>query len=124
MKKFTINGIEFNNFGSNNYSNGMELVTVTNPPKGLIGRVLVRVEPGFENIWLNPSAPCNDFEFFGVLGTEEQYSEFYKKQREAQIAKLLIKKFGSWAEIAELDNEEFKEAKEEIESAYKDWWEK
>ena len=121
MKKFTINGIEFNNFGSNNYSCGMELVTVNNPSKDFVQRVL---KGEFYGIYLNPSAPCCEEEFFGVFGTSEQYKEFYKRQREAQITELLIKKFGSWAQIAELDNEEFREAKKEIESTYKDWWEK
>ena len=123
MKKINIAGYEFCNFGSNNYSNGMELITSTDRPQEIIEKVKLQ-EPEFENIWFNPSAPSNNEEFFGVLGTEEQYSEFYKRQREAQITELLIKKFGSWAQIAELDNEEFKEAKREIESTYKDWWEK
>ena len=121
MKKFTINGVEFNNFGPNNYSDGMELVTVNNPSKDFVQRVL---KGEFHGIYLNPSAPSNDEEFFGVFGTKKQYSEFYKRQREAQIIELLIKKFGSWAQIAELDNEEFRRAKKEIESTYKDWWEK
>jgi len=123
MKKINIVGYEFNNFGSNNYSNGMQLITSTDRPLEIIEKVKLQ-EPGFECVWLNPSAPSNDSEFFGVLGTEEQYSEFYKRQREAQIAELLLKRFGSWAEIVHLDNEEFKEAKEEIEASYKDWWEK
>ena len=123
MKKINIAGYEFNNFGSNNYSNGMELITSTDKPLEIIKKVKLQ-EPNFENIWFNPSAPSNDEEFFGVLGTKEQYSEFYKRQREAQIAELLLKKFGSWAEIVHLDNEEFEEAKKEIESTYKDWWEK
>ena len=123
MKKINIAGYEFNNFGSNNYSNGMQLITSTDRPLEIIEKVKLQ-EPGFECVWFNPSAPSNDSEFFGVLGTEEQYSEFYKRQREAQIAELLLKRFGSWAEIAHLDNEEFKEAKEEIEASYKDWWEK
>ena len=119
MKKITINGIEFNNFGSNNYSCEMELITVTNPPKGLVGRVLAGAEPGFENIWLNPSAPCNEFEFFGVLGTHEQYKKFYQSQKEAQIGKAMVNKFGfgCWPDEA------FTYEKE-LRKNYKDWWEK
>ena len=122
MQKINIAGYEFNNFESNNYSNGMQLITSTDRPTEILEKIKLQ-EPGFECVWFNPSAPSNDEEFFGVLGTEEQYSEFYKRQRDAQIAELLLKKFGSWTEIAHLDNEEFKEAKEEIESTYKDWWE-
>ena len=123
MEKFSLEGYIFCDFGTNNYSNGMRLITSTDRPQEILEKVKSK-EYGFYNIWLNPSAPCLEYEFFGVLGTKEQYSEFYRRQREAQIANLLLKKFGSWAEIAHLDNEEFKEAKEEIESAYKDWWEK
>lgn len=118
MNKFTINGIEFNNFGSNNYSGGMELITVTNPPKDLVKRVLVGE---FYGVYLNPSSPCNDFEFFGVLGSKEQYEKFYHDQKDSQIAKAMINKFGwnNWPDEKVTDAYE-----EELRKNYKDWWEK
>lgn len=136
MTTITLAGIEFNNFGCNNYSNGMELVTVTYPPKDLVQRVLNKeifgrwASPKEINgvkgmklttkyIFLNPSAPCCEDEFFGVLGTEEQYQEFYKQQADSQIAKHMIAKFGTrnWPE------KEITDAYEEaLRKGYKDWW--
>lgn len=114
MKKVIINGIEFINFGSNNYSEGMECVACDYPPKDLVKQVRDRKIYG---LWLNPSAPCSDSEFFGVFGTEEQYKKFYERQRGAQIAKRLVDKFG-------LDNcpDNYKEERAKIEREYKDWW--
>ena len=119
MEKFNIAGYEFNNFGSNNYSDGMKLITSTDRPSEIIEKVK-RKEPGFENIYLNPSAPCSDFEFFGLLGTEEQYEKVYQTQKKAQIAKKMIDKFG-WDDWP---SREITEAyKDELLANYKDWWE-
>lgn len=122
MEKFTINGVEFNNFGENNYSNGMQLITTTRsqmniPMASLIEQVL-RGE--FRGVYLNPSAPCNIEEFFGVLGTKEQYEEFYQSQRESQISKKMIEKFGwnNWP-----DKEITEKYEDELRRNYKDWWE-
>lgn len=114
MKKIVINGIEFANFGSNNYSNGMELIACSDPPKDLVKRIL---DGEFYGVYLNPSAECSDFEFFGVFGTEEQYKKFYERQKGAQIATRLVDKFGfdNWP-----DN--YKEERAKIEREYKDWW--
>lgn len=118
MEKLVINGYTFNNFGENNYSNGMQLITSTDRPTEILEKVKLQ-EPGFECVWFNPSAPCNDFEFFGVLGTEEQYKEFYQSQKEAQIGKAMVNKFGfgCWP------NEAI-EYEKELRKNYKDWWEK
>ena len=83
MKKITINGVIFNDFGTNNYSDGMCLIT-TEDHSVTVERVLKGDFPG---VYLNPSAPCTKEEFFGVYGTKEQYEKFYKNQREAQISK-------------------------------------
>lgn len=119
MEKFTINGIEFNNFGSNNYSDGMELISCTNPPKDLIQRVL---DNEFHGIYLNPSAPCSDFEFFGLFGTKEQYQKAYKNQKEAKIAKAMCEKFGysNW----NVDPLVPARYERDLRDNYKDWWEK
>lgn len=119
MEKLNIAGYEFNNFGSNNYSNGMELITSTDRPSEIVEKVK-RKEPGFENIWLNPSAPCSDFEFFGVLGTEEQYLQFYKTQKNAIIGSRMVEMFGwdNWPPIGVTEA-----YKTQLLANYKDWWE-
>lgn len=120
MEKINIAGYEFNNFGSNNYSNGMELITSTDRPLEIIEKVKLQ-EPGFENIWFNPSAPCSKFEFFGFLGSEEQYKETYQEQVDAQIGKAMCDKFGwnNWPEKSITDAYE-----KELRENYKDWWDK
>lgn len=115
MKKITINGIEFNNFGKNNYSEGMELISVYPCPPDLVQRVLNKE---FNGVFLNPSAPCGS-EFFGVLGTEEQYKLFYQRQRNAIIGGEMVEKFG----FADVPLEEWNAYKAKVENSYKDWWE-
>lgn len=136
MTTTTLKGIEFNNFGDNNYSEGMELVTVTNPPKDLVQRVLNKeifgtwvapkkheghncVQKTIKYVFLNPSAPCCDDEFFGLLGTIEQYQKVYKQQVDSQIAKHMVDKFGcrNWPEREITDAYE-----EALRKGYKDWW--
>ena len=118
MEKINIQGYEFCNFGKNNYSNEMQLITSTDRPQEILEKVKFQ-EPGFENIWLNPSAPCSDFEFYGLLGSEEQYKKVYKTQKEAQISKKMIDKFGwdNWPEKS-ITNA----YKEGLLANYKDWW--
>lgn len=118
MEKFSLEGYIFCDFGTNNYSNGMRLITSTDRPQEIIEKVKSK-KYGFYNIWLNPSAPCNEFEFFGVLGTYEQYKEFYQSQKEAQIGKAMVNKFGfrCWPDEAT-------EYEKELRKNYKDWWEK
>lgn len=98
----------------------MKLITSTDRPQEILEKVKSK-EYGFYNIWLNPSAPCNDFEFFGVLGTEEQYKEFYQNQRNSQISKKMIEKFGwnNWPDREITDAYE-----KELRKNYKDWWDK
>lgn len=114
MNKFIINGVTFTDFGANNYSNGMHLVSAYPMPDNMVQDVLAGKYPG---IYLNPSAPCNG-EFFGVLGTPEQYKEFYSRQRKAQISSQLIARIGF-----NFDDLHYHEIKAEIEANYKDWWE-
>lgn len=115
MDTITINGVTFNDFGVNNYSNGLHLVSVYPMPANIVQDVLDGKYPG---IHLNPSAPCTS-EFFGVFGTsEEQYAEFYKNQRQSQISSQLIARLGF-----NFDDPHYHEIKAEIEANYKDWWE-
>ena len=122
MNKFTLNGIEFSNFGSNNYSCGMELVSVRTNSSEESENLTKRVLNGeFRGVYLNPSAPYFDDEFFAVFGTEEQYKKFYAKQKESQISKRMIDKFGwgLWPSLKVTNT-----YKEGLLKNYKDWWEK
>lgn len=111
MDKFEINGVTFTDFGANNYSNGMHLITAS---ADIVTDVLAGKYPG---IHLNPSAPCHGSEFYGVFGTEEQYREFYNRQREAQLSSQIIPKVNT-------DWSNYREVRAEVEANYKDWWEK
>lgn len=113
MDRICINGVWFVDFGSNNYSNGMHLITT-----GAAITVEDVLNGEFPNVWLNPSAPWNELEAFCVLGTKEQYAEFYKRQRDAQISKRLCEQGGFGLPIYA-----YRELRESIEEEYKDWWE-
>lgn len=113
MKTITINEMEFVDFGANNYSCGMHLVSA-DMEKDLIWKVLQGYYPG---IYLNPSAPCDSDTFYGVFGTEEQYTEFYKIQKEAQIAKMTFERLHvNYSDL------EFNKAKQKATACYFDWW--
>lgn len=119
MEKITINDVVFCNFGSNNYSEGMELVSSYPCNPQLVEDVLLgRYSLGERRVFLNPSAPCGS-EFFGVLGTEEQYKNLYKEQRDAQIAKKVL----SMVDMGASD-EQWREAQRKAEEEYQDWWDK
>lgn len=117
MKTLKINGVVFNDFGTNNYSNGMHLITaypIDNMAQ-FVKDVLAGKYPG---VFLNPSANCShSTEFFGVWGTEEQYTVFAKQQRESQIASRIINYYGGV-----FFDDDFEKVKAEVEAAYKDWW--
>lgn len=129
MDKFTYNGVEFCNFGSNNLSHGMECITCYPMPDNFIQRVL---NGEFHGIWLNPSADCSDgTEFYGVFGTAEQYyglneDGFLYKQRESQIAKRYFRLLGGLKNFNNPDiTEEMRDAAEkQAEAEYVDWWSK
>lgn len=117
MKKTIINGIEFCNFGSNNYTGGMELISCYPAPANIVQDVLAGKYP---NVWLNPSAKCGS-EFYGLLGTKEQYEVVYNEQKNAQLSKQLIDKLG-W-DLSNIPIEEFNKVSAELSANYKDWWE-
>jgi len=113
MSRISINEVWFADFGSNNYSCGMHLITTD--AAITTEQVLNNKFPG---VYLNPSAPWNELDHFCVLGTPEQYTEFYETQREAQISKRLCEQGGLGLPIYE-----YRELRAQIESEYKDWWE-
>lgn len=108
-----INNKEFINFGANNYSCGMSLVSAE-MEKDLVWKVLQGYYP---NIYLNPSAPCDNNTFYGVYGAPKQYAEFYKNQKDAQIAKATFAQLRS-----SYSSFEFNRAKQKAETFYFDWW--
>lgn len=119
MKKIMINGVEFCDFGANNYTNGMHMITCYPMPENMIQDVL---DGKYENVYLNPSACCGE-EFYGVLGTPEQYEQFRKRQEESQIAARSIEAAGGFYAFQNLPREEYLKIKQEVSSAYKNWWE-
>lgn len=116
MQKIVINNVEFNDFGSNNYTNGMHLISCYPAPANIVQDVL---SGKFPNVWLNPSAEC-DSEFYGLLGTKEQYEKVYNTQKKAQIADKIMDYFD--CPLYDVPLEEFEEAKERFTAEYKDWW--
>lgn len=128
MEKITIAGVEFCNFGSNNYSEGMELVSSYPCDPQMIEAVLggeIYII-GDKQVFLNPSAECHS-EFFGVLGTKEQYEKFYKRQTEAQMSKLVLEWTTAYANhcgVKDLTPEEWRFAEFIAKKQYKDWWHK
>ena len=119
MKHVTINGVEFCDFGPNNYSNGMRLITCYPMPANMVEDVLAGK---YKGVYLNPSARCGE-EFFGVFGSQEQYEEFKKRQENAQIASRVINAAGGFYEFERLSVEEHRRIEEEVRSSYKNWWE-
>lgn len=112
MNTIEINGTVFTNHGVNNYSKGMELISIYPAPKNIVQDVLDGKYPG---VYLNPSAECNST-FYGVLGTPEQYEQFYNSQKESCMANEILGKVN-------YDWSNYKEVRAEVESQYKDWWE-
>ena len=125
MKTLKINGVVFTDFGANNYSNGMHLITAY--PIDNMAQFCTDVLAGkYPGVFLNPSADCShSTEFFGVWGTPEQYEIFVQHQRESQIACRVIARYGSHAELvrrANWDPEEYQYISAEESANYKDWW--
>lgn len=118
MKKFVINNVEFCNFGSNNYSEGMELITCYPMPDNMVEDVLAGK---YHGVYLNPSAPCSE-EFYGVFGTSEQYKKLYAQQKESQISKMIVNRAGGFDAMRKMPLEEYRTLEEQCEKEYKDWW--
>lgn len=127
MEKITINDVVFCNFGSNNYSEGMELVSSYPCDPQMIEDVLLgRYSLGEKQMFLNPSAPCGE-EFFGVLGTQEQYKELYERQVGASIAKVQLSYINEYAVVHGLEDvsdDIWRFAEFIAKKQYKDWWNK
>lgn len=114
MNKETINGIEYINFGSNNYSCGMEAVTFN--PKDISPDEVAKL-PGF---FLHPGLEPNSHEIFALKGTLSQYLEFFKAVVDSKATKYAVGIFGlnpqSW--------DEFRETEQRFKDRFKPWfWE-
>lgn len=122
MNKINVNGVEFCDFGANNYSNGMRLITCYPMPENMVSDVLAGKYP---NVWLNPSARCGE-EFYGVYGTAEQYEGFRKRQRDAQVSGQVIAHYGGFDGYLKASNENHDDVvakTQEIDYYYRFWWE-
>ena len=113
MEKIKINGVKFNDFGENTYSDGMRCISLYPMPEGMVEDVLAGKYPG---VYLNPSAPCTK-EFFGVYGTSEQYEQLYSHQKECCIAARVMKLI-NW----DFSNPRYEEIAHQVKIEYKDWW--
>lgn len=119
MKKVTINGVEFCNFGTRPLSHGMELITCYPMPKNIVQDVLAGKYPG---VYLNPSICCAE-EFYGFLGTEDQYKKVYKEQKECCISVETGYYLAQWGtNLLECENLEYRKARKLAEDNYEDWW--
>lgn len=116
MKTIEIQGHKCTNFGSNNYSHGMEAVVFN--PKDLTAKEVAAL-PG---VFLHPTCKPNSLEIFALLGTQEQFKKFYKSAVEQYASNKAIKEFGmpehsdrdTWGKIHKLI--------EELEESFKPWY--
>lgn len=123
MKQIKICGIEITDFGANSYSHGMHLVYFYGKDELDVRSIVQAVKDGdIHCLYLNPSAPCSMWEFYGVMGTPEQYAELYAEQKASVIATRLMEHFGGFEKFYNVDPVEMEAAKAEIEANYKDWW--
>ena len=123
MKQIKIHGIEMTDMGTTNNTHGMHLIYFYGKDPLDVRSIVQAIKDGdIHCLYLNPSAPCTELEFYGVMGTPEQYEEFYASQKESVIARQLIERFGGFDKFIHVDPVEMEAAKAEIEANYKDWW--
>lgn len=123
MKQIKIHGIEMTDMGTTNNTNGMHLIYFYGKDPLDVRSIVQAIKDGdIHCLYLNPSAPCTEFQFYGVMGTPEQYEEFYASQKESVIDRQLIERFGGFDKFRHVDTVEMEAAKAEIEANYKDWW--
>lgn len=110
----TSTGITYTNFGSNNYSHGMEGVIFS--PKDVTPEEIHTME----QFYLHPTETPNSQEIFALKGTPEQYLQFKESYKRQYVAKRIIEEFGiGW-------DDETKPARdkrqEELEAEFKSWF--
>ena len=115
MKKIEINGISADNYGSNNYSCGMEGIVFSTKD------ITVEQVKLLPNVFLHPTVEPNSYEIFALLGTKEQYEEFLKDAKESHCANKAFNELGH----PRNDNEwnKLKSRIKELEAEFKPWYE-
>ena len=89
MNKIEINGHKATDFGTNNYSCGMRAI-IFNPNEVTIEEV--KELPG---VFLHPTVRPNSLEIFALLGTDEQFIEFYNSAVESHCSKQAFRELGN-----------------------------
>ena len=119
MKKMNVNGVEFCNFGSNNYSYGMELISCSDIPDNFVQDVLAGKYPG---VYLHPRMVVCD-EFYGFFGTKDQYEKVYKRQKGVSISEDIDYYLVQWGtDLRHCEDLEYRKARKLAEDNYEDWW--
>lgn len=117
MKTISIQGIEATNFGSNNYSHGMEAIIFD------ARKTNVEEIKKLDNVFLHPTIKPNSMEIFAVLGTKEQFAKFYNSAKDSYCAKKAVDRFG----LPKSDDREtwnkLHQYEEELNSNFKAWYE-
>lgn len=110
-KIIVINGkeVEATSFGVNNYSNGMELVTVS------IDELTTNVLKT-KGIFLNPTTKPSRTEIFCVLGTKAQYKGFRSQQLTAHYTREAIHMFSMD------DSTRVNQYAKDMAATHVDWW--
>lgn len=88
MKKDNLNLIEFDNYGINNYSNGMECIVFNH--KNTTLQTIINLP----NIFLNPILKPNSLEVFAFKGTQQQYNKLHGQLIESYCTKQAFDKIG------------------------------
>lgn len=117
MKKEIIGDLLATNYGSNNYSCGMEAI-VFNAMLTTIERV-----KGLPNVFLHPTVESNKLDIFALKGNQVQFKEFYESAKASHCAKKAFDKFG----MPEMDDTEtwnkLHDYIEELKKEFKAWYE-
>lgn len=111
MKKIFIAGIPAMNFGSNNYSYGLEAITFN--PKDITPEQIVELE----GCYLHPTCAPNSEEIFALMGTQEQYDKFYEDAIENHCVMMASREYDIMSEY-----EEFSKLKDKLLSEFTPWF--
>ena len=119
MEKLTINGHVADNLGSNNYSHGMEVI-VFSPTTTTIEQV-----KELPNVFLHPRIKPDAEDIFALLGTQEQFDEFFRSAKQSYCSKEAIRRCGGIPEEDD-DNtwDKIHQLEEKLWDSFKPWYEK
>ena len=108
MKSIIIEGLLGDNYGTNNYSNGMEVI-VFNTMINSVDKIM-----NTEGLFPHPTQEPNSLEIYMLKGTKEQYDELYPQLVESYCTSQVINANGmpsmsdrdAWSDLAEKIEEE------------------